>query len=86
MAKLKTGLPNKTEEKLGLYVNFSTRWCSHRQSCARLKAEMAGDQDLPECTCGYAQAVEELQTKIRKIDAPRPKVDINNGRPNYNKQ
>ncbi len=40
-------------------------YTSHKITCARLRAEVLGQKELPECTCGYFDAMRKWQETLK---------------------
>jgi len=47
---------------------YALQWTSHKTFCKRLRAEVLGETgELPPCTCGYFEAVAQLDKDLSQI-------------------
>lgn len=46
---------------------YAQAWTSHRIFCRRLKAEVLGTTPLPDCNCGFFDAVKRLDAELAHI-------------------
>lgn len=57
----------KLEAKLAIYNKMLTEYTSHKITCAKLRDEFHGKQELSDCTCGYEKALHDAHEGLKKL-------------------
>jgi len=63
-----TGMTKQQAHKAFAVVHkYAMTWTGHKTFCKRLVSESLGSVQLPDCTCGYFEATEELDRELSRI-------------------